>query len=132
MARPTVGQGAKQGGGPAGAVGEMFDQMGGGGFAIGAGNADQGQLATGLAPEGGGQAPGAFRHRISHHQHRIPWAGGILGRGPRANYRGTGAGLQGRPPETTAIHPGPRQADEQGARPHPPRITGHIANHWIR
>ena len=77
MAWPPVSQGAKQGGGPAGAVGKVFDQVGGGGFAVGAGNPDQGQLGTGLAPKGSGQAPSAFRHRIGHHQHRIPWARGI-------------------------------------------------------
>ena len=71
MARPAIGQGAHQGGGAAAGQRQVLNQMGGGGFAVGAGDPDQRQLIAGVIPKRGSQAASGRRHRISDHQHRI-------------------------------------------------------------
>ena len=49
----------------------MLNQIGGGGFAIGAGDPDQSQPATGLRPKGSRQLSGPAGQRLRRYQHRI-------------------------------------------------------------
>ena len=62
MARPTVHQCSKQSSRLATRLAEMFDQMGGGGFSIGARDTDQPQACGGLLPERRRQLPGPDGH----------------------------------------------------------------------
>ena len=71
VTRPTVGQGAEQGTGHSTTESQVLNQMGGGGFAVGAGHPDELQLLAGLPPERSSQTPCHLSHRISNHQHRV-------------------------------------------------------------
>ena len=51
MARPAIRQGAHQGGGAAAGQRQVLNQMGGGGFAVGAGDPDQRHLIAGVIPK---------------------------------------------------------------------------------
>ena len=126
MAGPAIHQGAEEGRRPAGLGGQVFDQAGGGGFAVGAGNADQAHRLAGLPPEGRRQAPGPGGQRIGHHQHRIFCGGGPLGGGGGADHRRHGPGGQGLWPEAAPIHPAAGQTNKQAAGLHKARITAHL------
>ena len=71
MARPAIHQRAEQGRGGTDGRRQMLDQMGGGGFAIGAGDTDQGQSRAGLLPERRCQFSQLTGHRLAHHHHRL-------------------------------------------------------------
>ena len=106
-ARPAVHQGAKQGRRPLGRRRQVLNQIGGGGFAIGAGHPDQGHGPARAAPELRRQRPGPLGHRIGQHHHRIPcsrWVGRrrrLTNQGRRRSRR------QGLGPEAAPIHLGP-------------------------
>ena len=125
---PAVHQGAEQGGGLAAAAGEVLNQMGGGGLAVGAGHTDQLQTLAGVLPERRCQQAGPARHRFGHHQHRVAVGRGASLCGATADHRGHGTGLQGLRPEPATIHGGAGQANEQGAVPHPARIAADPAH----
>ena len=132
VAGPAVHQGAEQGGGLARRGGQMLNQIGGGGFAIGAGDTDQLQLLAGLLPNSGSQGAGPGGQRFGHHQHRIGTCGGIGGGGGGADHRGGGAGCQHLAPEAAAINAAAGQAHEQGSRAKAARITADAADLRIR
>ena len=128
VAGPAVDQGAEQGRGAAGTVGQMLDQVGGGGFAVGAGDPDQGKASTGLGPERGRQKARPARQGFGTDQHRIAGTRRLGRRGRRSDHGRHSAGLQRLGPEATPIHLGPRQPHKQGAPAHPPRIAADAAH----
>ena len=106
--------------------------MGGGGFAVGAGNPNQRQLIAGVIPKRGSQAASGRRHRIGHHQHRITrsrWF--LLGR-IRPDHRSGGPLLQGRTPKAAAIDALAGQAHEQGAGADAPGVAAEVRHHRVR
>ena len=105
----------------------MLNQIGGGGFAISAGDPNQGQPATGLGPEGSRQLSGPAGQRFRRYQHSIAWPRRLKGRRGLANHRSYRTGLQGLGPEAAPIHLGARQPHKQSAPPDAARVTADAA-----
>jgi hypothetical protein len=75
VARPTIHEGAKQRGGSSTGQGQMFDQIGGGGFSIRPGHTQQRHALTRSVPERRRQLTKRAGHWLGHHHHliAIPW-----------------------------------------------------------
>ena len=101
----------------------MLNQIGGGGFAVGASDANQGQPATGLGPEGSRQLSGPAGQRLRRNQHRIVWPRRLKGRRGLANHRSYRTGLQGLGPEAAPINLAAGQPHKQSAAPDAAGIT---------
>jgi hypothetical protein len=101
----------------------MLNQVGGGGFAIGTGDPDQGESLAGLAPKLSRQQPRPAGQGVGCHQHPIPRAG-RLGRGRRrADHGRQGPGPKCLGPEAAPIHLGAWQPHKQGAGAYPAGIA---------
>ena len=123
VARPAVHQGAEQGRRLSGGAGQMLNQIGGGGLAVGAGDADQTQLPARLVPEGGCQFAGRAGQIVRQHQHRICCGRWYLAGSGRTDNGGGRPGLQHLGPVGAAIHRGAAQAEEQITCLNPAGIT---------
>ena len=94
-----------------------FKHIGGGGLAVGAGDAHQPQAVGGMAEPGGAHLrpgfPGGFHQELAGQSH-------VLFR-----YDGRGPGLGGLPGELMSVYTRARNADKCPARLHPARIAGY-------
>jgi len=116
VTRPAIDQRAEQGGGPAGAARQVFDQMGGGGLAVGARHAEQLEALAGMAPEGGGQFAGEPAQLVGgDHEHARLIARRAFPGGFRTDQGPGGAGGQHLRPVGPAIDACAGQAHEQTA-----------------
>ena len=116
VARPAVHQRAEQAHRLAGRSGQMLDQMGGGGFAIGAGHTNQGHAPAGVIPVRRGDLTNPTRHRLLDHHHGVISSWRLRSSGFSSNHGSGGPGLKGLGPEAASIHPFARETEKQSSR----------------
>ena len=93
VARPPIHEGAKQRGGSPAGQGQMFDQIGGGGFSIRPGHTQQRHALTRSVPERRRQLTKRAGHWIGHHHNLIAIPGWIRGSSSRTNHRRRGTSV---------------------------------------
>ena len=116
VARPAVHQRAEQTHRLASRSGQMLDQMGGGGFAIGAGHTNQGHAPAGMVPVRRCNLTDSTRHRILDHHHRVISTWRLCSSSFSSNYGSGGTGLKGLSPKRASIHPFAGKSEKQGSR----------------
>ena len=132
VAGPSVHQGSKQSSRPATRLTEVFNQVGGGGFAVGAGHTDQPHTHGGPLPEGRRQLTSPKGHGIWHHENAVSRAGWMLSGSLFTDQNCSSTIRQRLWPEAASINPLSRQADEQAALANAAGITGECRHRCIR
>jgi hypothetical protein len=109
----------------------MFNQMGGGGFAIGARDPNQANALTGVIPKSCRQLTGPASNGIRNNHHCVALLREPSGSCRRANQDRGSSISKGFGPKASSIHTPARKTDEHTPGPHATGIAGDRFDHCI-